>query len=223
MSYPSFRFLIAAIVISSTSACVSVGNEQMKQPMAIVKTGTSHVSKSEIHESIGVPWDVLQGELGSTGWLYVYLEKYVSNPLTFIPYAGLLAGGGHVNVYSRFYCFDEHHNLVGRVMGREQMYKSIFSEYTAMLDTTDDDERHARIEIEMNEHDLKYDEDAVTSLEWHIWLRESQVAAFQARLFEECGKNGAAEVTEFSTFLDFFGEFTEPSEVNSSNLNNVNN
>lgn len=202
MKHFSLRVLIL-IPIALLSACASsIGNKQMSEPISMLKPSLAAVTKSTVVESLGPPWDVLtESESETTGWLYVYSQKIVSNPLTYVPYAGFLLGGGDVTIYTRFYCFSSDDSFSGRVMSKEKMYKSIFSEYAAILDSSAKKERQVRLEAEKEKYGFDFHSKEKVNIEWHHWLRGPQVPVYQKRLFEECHRNGLRELDNFVELL----------------------
>lgn len=194
--------VLALLPVALLSACSSVGNKLMMEPISMLEPISTSITKSAVVESMGPPWDILiEPEYGTTGWLYLYMKKVVSNPLTYVPYAGFLLGGGDVTIYTRFYCFNSDDAFTGRVMSKEKMYKSIFSEYAAMFDSSAMKERKARLETENEKYGFEFDPEKKASVEWHHWLRDAQVPAYQKRLFEECHKNGLSELNKFVELL----------------------
>ncbi len=174
----------------------------MKEPASMLESTSKEISKNEVFQSMGLPWDVLfEEKSGTTGWLYLYAEKVVSNPLTYVPYLGLIAGGGDVTVFTRFYCFGRNDALFGTAMSEENMYKTIFSEYAAIFDDDAANEREARLKSELKESGLAFDSEQLLHFEWVHWLRESQIPDFKQRLFDECRENGLRELNEFKEFL----------------------
>lgn len=195
--------LLTILQIALISACASTtGNKLMTEPISLLEPSSAAITKGAVVESIGPPWDILtDSESGITGWLYVYLKKVVSNPLTYVPYAGFLLGGGDVTIYTRFYCFSSDDVFSGRAMSKEKMYKSIFSEYAAISDFSAKKERQARLKEESEKYDFDFQSEEKVNIEWHTWLRDSQVPVYQKQLFEECRKNGLNELDSFVELL----------------------
>lgn len=197
------KWLLTILLVFLLSACASTaGNKLMAEPISMLEPTSAEITKDTVVKSMGPPWDVLtDSETETTGWLYLYMKKVVSNPLTYVPYAGFLLGGGDVAIYTRFYCFSSDDIFSGRAMSKEKMYKSIFSEYAAILDSLAKKERQARLEAEQEKYGFDFHIEKKVNIEWHTWLRDPQVPVYQKRLFEECHKNGLSELDNFVELL----------------------
>ncbi|MEM8562400.1 MAG: hypothetical protein AAGF57_09210 [Pseudomonadota bacterium] len=184
-------------------ACVGVGEQRVAEPVPIMDLSESETFKPEVFEVLGLPWDIFHNsESDSTAWVYLYSEIGIGNPLTYVPYVGLVAGGANVYSFARAYCFNPNGQLFGRAIFQHTDYRSVLTEWALMFDDGENEARKDRLQQEMLNSDIAYSEDTVLEYERSHWMNEDEVPVFRDKLFKECEQNGLAELEGFKNLSD---------------------
>jgi outer membrane protein assembly factor BamE (lipoprotein component of BamABCDE complex) len=87
-------FCLIAIVFLS-SACATVGNEQISEPEITNQIQIGKSTKADVKALVGEPTKVNFQENGNEIWEYVFKKGQVK-PATFIPLVRIFAGGANV-------------------------------------------------------------------------------------------------------------------------------
>jgi len=96
-------FFVIFILMSS---CASFGNKQVANEEILSKIKVGQSTKNDCKALLGEPFNVMFSDNGEETWMYMYTRSSV-RAASFIPVAGIFAGGADTNMHSLTIRFDK--------------------------------------------------------------------------------------------------------------------
>lgn len=147
--------LIVVVLALASSACATrAGNDQINDFSKFQALEVGTTSKADIHREFGQPYDVAYSETGESTWLY-YMAVMRMNPLTVIPFVGLVAGGSDADARVAQFWFDAESKYQRNTSRTKSAYVNM---WTGLAQVANSNVEATRTRAEMEKLGLPFDQ-----------------------------------------------------------------
>lgn len=144
----------AALALSLGACATTAGNDQLNDFAKYQSLQPGETTKTQVFAAFGQPYDVAYSTENASTWTY-YMSTMRMNPMTVIPFVGLVAGGSDVDARISKFWFDAE----GLYQRNESRTKSVYMNmWAGMATLANGNEEAARARAEMAKLGLPFDE-----------------------------------------------------------------
>ncbi len=145
---------IAAVAAFLGACATTAGNDQVNDFARYQALQPGETTKAQVFDAFGQPYDVTYEADSSSKWTY-YMTTLRMNPMTVIPFVGLVAGGSDVDARISNFWFDP----AGAYLRNESRTKSAYMNmWAGMATIANANDEAKRAKSEMNKLGLPFDE-----------------------------------------------------------------